>query len=702
MELDSMLVKQPMNLQKPISSGLALSAQIAQIFQDCQYSISTHKKLSVKLWNIHKQSCVADRQTEFQKTFLAMVNRVLPVKKTEPASERVAKYVLTYIEYIYNQGGRNEDGDGDLDMDMDMDMDKEQNAEHAIAMDLVEALVRNLIRGLVTKSKAVRYRSCQLLSSLILSLGEIDDELFQEIRSGFYHRLHDKESSVRVQAVIGLARLQGSDEEDEEEPVEEQLIRLIQHDPKAEVRRTVLLNLEKNNATIPYILERARDVDAITRRSIFNRTLPDIGDFRLLSIGMREKLLSWGLNDRDEIVRSATSKLFSYQWLEHTGGDLLELLERLDIMNSEIADKALMALFNSRWDIIESLNFPPEFWNNLTTETIFLARIFAAYCVEERKSELLEDKFPEVSKLATYIQQYSEFLNSEPADEIYDEQEFILEQLMLTCTFLDFSDEIGRRQMFEKTRALLSKENLPESISKHAVDVFRMVSIREKDFCEVINEIIIDLYDNGDEEASRDDSFHSAVSSVSEEERHTDSSSVSMNSEETKKTLHDIKINLKCLHLTQCALENVEGTLKDSITLSSMLDTLVRPAVRSHEAPIRERGLHCLGLFCLLDKDLARDNIFVFLHCYNKGHESLKTEALHVITDILLSHGEEILEAENGIGLPMMMKLLERGLTVDGASLLQIAAVQSTTKLLLADILHDDEVCLIYEKNNMY
>lgn len=38
------------------------------------------------------------------------------------------------------------------------------------------------------------------------------------------------------------------------------------------------------------------------------------------------------------------------------------------------------------------------------------------------------------------------------------------------------------------------------------------------------------------------------------------------------------------------------------MNLVTMLNNLVVPAVRSHEAPIRERGLECLGLCCLLDK----------------------------------------------------------------------------------------------------
>ncbi|KAK9248714.1 nuclear condensing complex subunit [Lipomyces tetrasporus] len=49
-------------------------------------------------------------------------------------------------------------------------------------------------------------------------------------------------------------------------------------------------------------------------------------------------------------------------------------------------------------------------------------------------------------------------------------------------------------------------------------------------------------------------------------------------------------------------LENLEGALKNNLTLMSMLEDLIIPSIRSHEAPVRERGLRCLGLCCLLDK----------------------------------------------------------------------------------------------------
>jgi len=112
------------------------------------------------------------------------------------------------------------------------------------------------------------------------------------------------------------------------------------------------------------------------------------------------------------------------------------------------------------------------------------------------------------------------------------------------------------------------------------------------------------MAENGDE------SFHSALSAQGSDTTPTKTKGpklpsdekVSNDEEDEAKAIKEIVINMKCLHIAQCMLQNVEGTLQQNVHLVTMLNNLVVPAVRSHEAPIRERGLLCLGLCCLLDK----------------------------------------------------------------------------------------------------
>lgn len=91
------------------------------------------------------------------------------------------------------------------------------------------------------------------------------------------------------------------------------------------MRRVVLFNLDKTQQTIPYIIERARDVDAISRRVVFLKPMAEIEDFRILTVQQRHNLLKWGLNDRDPLVRKAATKLISTHWIRHADNNLLEV-----------------------------------------------------------------------------------------------------------------------------------------------------------------------------------------------------------------------------------------------------------------------------------------------------------------------------------------------------------------------------------------
>ncbi len=180
---------------------------------------------------------------------------------------------------------------------------------------LTSHLMDSILSTLSAKDKFVRYRSAQLISQIINSLDAIDDDLFQKLRSGLLKRIRDKEAMVRVQAVLGLSRLAGnavdaeqnSDDSDGDvgSGLVDKLLEVLQNDPSADVRRTLMVNLPILPNTLPYLLERARDADSLTRRAVYSRLLPALGDFRHLSLSMREKLLRWGLRDRDDNVQKA-------------------------------------------------------------------------------------------------------------------------------------------------------------------------------------------------------------------------------------------------------------------------------------------------------------------------------------------------------------------------------------------------------------
>lgn len=582
------------------------------------------------------------------------VIRLMGVKKSESVGDRIVRYLGIFLRHA-------SDKDAELLPESDVE-EATQSFSETPTTRLTSYILSISLPLLASKEKTVRYRSTQLIAHIINSLDSIDDEYFNLLKVGLSKRVRDKEPMIRVQAVLGLGRLAGNEEDMDSENADsdndvvsgllEKLLEILQNDPSADVRRSLLLNLPITPSTLPYLLERARDLDPATRRALYSRLLPALGDFRHLSLSMREKLLRWGLRDRDENVRKATARLFRERWIEDCAGPgtdsedvtpgapgpvniegLLELLERIDVVNSAVEDgialEAMKEFWSGRPDYRDEISFGDEFWEHLTPESTFMVRSFNNFCSQEGEGKLeslIEEKMPEVTKLAFFLQRYTNDLvdvlrsndaSNEGEEEDTVEQEFVVEQLLRIAKTLDYSDEVGRRKMFALLRETLAIAELPDDITKLVVDVLRDVcgveASGERDFCGVVLEAVAEVHDTilADEVVpeNEDESFHSAQSEISDSTPTKDSQKQSKASENASdgeedeaKAIREIMVNMKCLHIAQCMLQNVEGSLQKNLHLVTMLNNLVVPAVRSHEAPIRERGLLCLGLCCLLDK----------------------------------------------------------------------------------------------------
>ncbi|KAK3356976.1 condensin subunit-like protein [Lasiosphaeria hispida] len=731
----------------PETPDNALRAQVATVFREAQRTTASHRKLAVTLRKIQEACCYEPTsakksaasdfdEDDFNVEFVRCVVRVMPIKKSEGVGEKSIRFIGLFLRHSV-------DKDNEVLGEVDEDA---STMPETPSTRLTAHLMDNVLPLLTAKDKFVRYRSTQLMSHIINSLDAIDDDLFQKLRSGLLKRIRDKEAMVRAQAVLGLGRLAGnqieagpnSDESDDADTgvgLLEKLLEVLQNDPSADVRRSLLVNLPILPNTLPFLLERARDQDAPTRRAVYSRLLPALGDFRHLSLSMREKLLRWGLRDRDENVRKAAGRLFRERWIEDCAGTpppaeggqaevsppsldaLLELLERIDVVNSGVENgvglEAMKGFWEGRPDYREFITFDDNFWETLSAESVFVARSFNDYCRGESNGKfesLIEEKLPEVTKVAFYLERYIKVLidairradeqQTEEDDEEEDtvEQEFIVEQLLHIALTLDYSDEVGRRKMFALLRQTLSIPELPDDVTKLTVEVLRDIcapdAAGEKEFCSIVLEAVADVHDTIVDDLPGDDadeSFHSAKSEVSSDSTPTKKrgKTPELSEEEAaRKAIKEILINMKCLHIVQCMLSNVAGNLQQNDHLVSMLNNLVVPAVRSHEAPVRERGLVCLGLCSLLDRSLAEENLTLFMHFFSKGHTALQITALHILTDILNVHGAQLLSSN-----PTLLKIYIKALRSGAKSPeVQAAATVAASKLLLGRVVSDHEV----------
>lgn len=744
--------------------GLLLSTMsIGDIFADAQRSNLGHKSLAKRLKRL-------ENGADFEDQIKQCVFRLLDVAKPEVAGTRTVKFLTTYMQ----------------------DADASDPTTSSILLALLPFLC--------AKDKTARYRATQLVSQILGVLSAIDDDLYGVIRHELIKRLHDKVPAIRLEAVIALGRLVENEMDDEQEEKDsdsdsdyeagllEKLLDVLQNDSNADVRRALLLNLPITPTTLPYLLERARDRDAPTRRALYSRLLPKLGDFRHLSLSMREKLLRWGLRDRDEKVRQATARLFSERWIEDCANTksadeethmslaeapepeqevsdasteraeeqhneppaappvrepqssqpiprvsipaLLELLERIDIMNAGaetgVGLDAMREFWASRPDYVDAVDFSDEFWENLTIESAFMARSFIECCQQDTTNQAkLEEKMPEVTRIGFYLQRYLNTLldavrasnAGTTTDEDVDvaDHEFIVEQLLHIAHFLDYTDEIGRRKMFSLLRDAISVAELPEETTRLAVEALRLVcssdAAGEREFTSVVLEAIAEVHDTislsePDLPDNEEDSFVSARSDVSSEaasdKTPTKGSGAARKKKGTKLTTEEeearatqeIVVNLKCLHIAQCMLQNVTGNLQSNVHLESMLNNLVIPAVRSYEIPVRERGVLCLGLCCMLEPRLADENAPLFVHCLTRGDEGLQVMCVKILCDMLLSRRPEQLDLSPFI----------KACKIDSHEV-QTAATGSVAKLMLCGFYSGneelfDEACAVAVDHN--
>lgn len=724
----------------------ALRTKVCAVFRDAQRTTATHRKLVVNLRKI-QESCAyeptnpdqshADDFDEdaFNHEFIRCVSKIMPIKKSESVGEKSIKFTGLFLQHA---SAKDNELLGEIDQDASV---MPETPSTRLTSQLLEAILPLL----TAKDKVVRFRSTQLISHIINSLDAIDDDLFQKLRHGLLKRIRDKEAMVRSQAVLGLGRLAGNqtegctnsdDSDDDDTGLLEKLLEVLQNDPNADVRRSLLVNLPILPETLSVLLERARDQDAATRRAVYSRLLPALGDFRHLSVKMREKLLRWGIRDRDENVRKAASRLFRERWIEDCAGvppqedgvpaepappnfdGLLELLERIDVINTGVENgvalEAMKGFWEGRPDYRETVEFNDTFWETLSAESVFMARSFNDFCRLEGDGKylnLLEEKLPEVTKLAFFLERYLHVLTAavkrvaeaddEDEEEDTVEQEFIVEQLLQIALTLDYSDEVGRRKMFTLLRQAISIPDLPDEVTKLAVETLQSIcspdAAGEREFISIVLESVADVHDTIVDDLPADDaedSFHSARSEVSGQSTPTKGSkrggTPELSEEEAReKAVREIVVNMKCLHIVQCMLTHVASNLQDNTDLVAMLNNLVVPAVRSHEAPVRERGLVCLGLCALQDRSLAEENLSLFMHFFTKGHTALQITALHILTDILNVHGAQLLSSTPGL-LKIYVKAVKGG---GKSPEVQAAATVAASKLLLGRVVSEEEAC---------
>lgn len=659
-----------------------LRSRVANTFQEAQKSTATHRKLTVTLKKLQETAGKAQIEKVFNALFVKLLLRVLPVKKGEVSATRVMKFCEAYFDAISSPSST---------------ADESQPPASTVYTRFIDYIVEFLIQGTEAKDKNVRCRVCQLLASALSKVGELDDDLYSLVKERLVRRAYDKEQSVRLQAIIALIAIYDLDDPEDKSPksINNVLTWAIRYDTCAEVRRAALVNLSLNPQNLALFVERVRDVNSVNRRCVYTHVLNETVDFRSLSIGMRESVLLHGLQDRDDTVKTAATRLLLNKWLAVCNNDLVSLLERLDVLNSKVAELTLKSFFKERSDSVELIQINDEFWNNLTPESAFMVRVFYEHCLKEKKQDIIDAQMPELTKLAFMIEFYFAKLQEKSNTEI----EFILQQLLRMAALYDFGDEIGRRKTLGLMRDVLSNQNISEDLTKRCVEVVKKISINERDFALTCLEIISDLTEVNEKEPELEpetpkparrrskriraemdeeddmDSFHSATSNPGGAE---DSSLESQ-------ALH----YYKSLVIAQGVLELAEQPLEDNVQLKNMIDGIVLQAVHHPGGPVKEKALSCLALACLLSRDFAAKYVADFVATAFQS-DDYKKLMIQAISDILAVFGTSVLPSE--VDLNKLHSLYISCVEEEDDADLQSVTAEALCKLLLADVFNTSNI----------
>ncbi|PWZ02560.1 ARM repeat-containing protein [Testicularia cyperi] len=747
------------SLPKPAETNttlIALHASIPPHFQQAQHSLANHRKNIVSLHRIHLKAATVTEKTPkgtrlvgekaFNEVFFGCLDRVLPIKKGVANADRICKFVAAYATYAQEQFRLQARAER-AQQRGNHEADEDEEEEDTPATRFTSLLLKHLLKGFASKNKNVRLRCCGCIALLINGLESLDEALFQTLKSFLLSRAKDKESSVRVQAVIALAKLQASEDDMEDDAdgaddVRQVLIETLRFDSSAEVRRAALFNITATEETQPFLLERLRDVDPINRRCVYLGSLSmklqtqiqamqtggaaaaAAGPSRLgLDMDAAGEVLRIGMGEREPSVKRAAKKLVT-AWFDACGSDLVVFLNQFDVVSSKQVEAALQAIFESRPAIMAQVSFDAEeFWANLSPSTAFLARAFVDHFKRTGNERRLEECLPMVTALAFRIQSEYEALvklieqfNVTANSVLIPEEEqqiqlftirnktFIVSQLLGIALASDFGDEIGRRKMFGLVRDMISDAELPEDLVPSCLDVLLKLSNGQRDFMRMIVEIVQvlgveeddDTFDYGTPSANGDGDDTTMSVDATPLARKKTRKSIRPRSDAAgaSSSIDPVALETRRLVIVRAMLERVVGALQENTAFHGLIPQLIAPAVRSKDAAVRELGLACLALCCLLDLKLALESFPLFIDQVTKASGSIKLQAVQAVFDLLIVHTISVMCSRNQAGeeiasrqmIHYLLSLLE-----DDDAQIQSAACEGMAKLMLLGMVDDDE-----------
>lgn len=541
-------------------------------FTDAQRSVSAHGHATRSLARV-----VESDDGAFLKAFLHALNRALMVFDRHPPVERVVTFVATLA------------------------------AAHPepFAMQVLAYLSEHA--GKKSRAgKAVRFRAVQTIAAVISALPEdasLTDALWELLVEAGEARSRDKVARVRAAAAGALCRLQSSGDP-QEDPVTARLVAMLSSDSTAAVRKSALNAVAVNDATLPFIVRRTRDISDDVRKAAYSVLAAKL-DPSQLDVADRLELLKSGLGDRAAVVREVCATgLLLKGWLDGTcEGDVFALVDLLGgYEQDEVVLKALSIVFRAETHahLLKEIKIDI---NNLTFSDVLVLRALSQI---QKADSVLDEYIPDP-------QAYAEMLRYYAVDG------FASSHLLALCRGLDLSDEGGRREL-EATiqETFLLSTSAGDDTIKPAVKAMFAVMLSVESATRALTELARDYVLR----------VHDGESQMEEEP------------DAETQVWRERRALLICKEALLCGQHS--RTASDGGGLSMYLELVQHAAVPQLMNPRVENravAFECLALFCMMDRTGAEAaaKIPLFLEACRKDELAVQEVALRALMDFLMA-----------------------------------------------------------------
>jgi condensin complex subunit 3 len=445
--------------------------------------------------------------------------------------------------------------------DMDATMSQENNnsqknkskneGEESTLMDTIDdeytekenILLTYFIQFLLDNNKAsadaVRYRTCQILSKLMIALNndQIDEDIFDLICDSMLERLKDINSRVQQQAIAAIYRLQ--DPNDRECRVIHALKFLMTYDPNWQVRYQALSHVAFSKTTLSDIIDRVRDPNPMVRRKALV-ILSEKVLIKFISIEKRLFILNYALQDFDKGVVDTCCRKLLPSWLAFKENDICKLLKALDVveatetielmLNKMHANATLDSICNDFIVNLDEKKVVPL--DKLTAESAFYWTWVCSKCkvlherdpgrvidkvangndndslsshdgsdsqLESNYDDYLDNILPSLTEYCTYIGEVlkkfdAERIEFEKDDRHQLENVFTMKQLMNIFSYIDFSDLHGKKVLLSLCQSLFSNRNYT-FLFDSVYNIYKKIQPNLQQRMNNLTELISDLKD---------------------------------------------------------------------------------------------------------------------------------------------------------------------------------------------------------------